>query len=377
MIHDKFEVLSTLQHQALQTPFWREIMNAENYIIARPPLPTPFCLATVFPESQRENIFRIETDKKKRIYTVRAVISEHIPLAGNIPDLIAKQSKSLLDINGNPLTVYLHHTGTNAVFYDLVPREDSELSHIDVEVEADHPDATFAPARTAINKLLDTLMREIWVPLIIFRLDVFEEAEEKPLLHELHIPYPTKLVFGPMGGYDSYPLFAAYEALVREAIEATSPYYRLLCAYKLYEGVNELRHKIRKYCEQLRVTKSMPKPPKITPEFIGYFGFAPEFANKINKFDDLIRELKKSRDSIAHFFLKESSPIHISDGQTYRYYSAASALLLHYTHEAVNDLRVFFNQNISSHLYKGSILPEIENRKQFVIKAESYWNKHD
>jgi len=119
----------------------------------------------------------------------------------------------------------------------------------------------------------------------------------------------------------------------------------------------------------------MPKPPTISPEFIQGFGFIPEFANKINKFDDLIRELTKSRDFIAHFFLREHSPLHISDGNSYRFYSAASALLLHFTHEAVNDLRIYFNQNISSHLYRGSILPEIEKRNQFVIKTKSFWEK--
>lgn len=350
-------------------------MNSENYIIAKPQLPTPFCLATVFPVSQTENLHRIETEKKWQIYTVRAIISENIPLSGNVWDLLTQSSKSLLNINGNPLTIYLHHSGLNAVFYDLVPRENGELSHIDVQVESDHPDATLAPARTAVNQLLDTLMRELWLPLTIIRLDVFEENSDKPLIHELHIPFLMKLSFGPMGGYGSFPLFAPCEALVREAIEATSPYYRFLCAYKLFDAVNQLRPKIRKYAEKFEVTQPMPKPLTISPLFIQNFGFTSEFANKINKFSDLIRELTKCRDSIAHFFLRETSPLHISNGNNYRFYSAASALLLHFTHEAVNDLRVFFNQNISSHLYRGSILPEIEKRNQFVIKTESFWEK--
>jgi len=231
-------------------------MNTEEYIIAKPPLPTPFCLATIFPVSQTENLYRIETEKKWHIYTVRAVISENIPLAGLVPELINQSSKSLLTINGNPLTIYLHHSGFNAIFYDLVPRQNGELSHIDVQVEADHPDATFAPARTAVNQLLDTLMRELWLPLTIIRLDVFEENNDKPLLHELHIPFQMKLSFGPMGGYDSFPLFAPCEALVRETIEATSPYYRFLCAYKLFDAVNQLRYKIRKYAEKFGVMQT-------------------------------------------------------------------------------------------------------------------------
>ena len=352
-------------------------MNTEEYIIAKPSLPFPFCLATVFPVSQTKNLHRIETEKKRQIYKVRAIISDNIPLAGLVPELINQSSKSLLDINGNPLTIYLHHSGYNAVFYDLVPRPNGELSHIDVQIEADHPDATFAPARTAVNQLLDTLMRELWLPLIIVRLDVYEENSERALLHELHIPFQMKLIFGPMGGYDSFPIFAPCEALVREAIEATSPYYRFLCAYKLFDAVNQLRYKIRKYAENFEVKKPMPKPPTISPEFIQGFGFVPNFASKIKKFDDLIKELTKSRDFIAHFFLKEYSPLHLSDGNSYRFYSAASALLLYFTHEAVNDLRVYFGQNINSHLYRGSILPEIENRNQFVIKTKSYWEKED
>src|SRR5207253_8714904 len=83
-------------------------------------------------------------------------------------------------INENPLTINLTFPHCLPVFYDLVPASEGKLSHVEVEVEANHPVRALAPARTAVNQLLDTLMRVGWVPLVIVRLDVYLADESEP-----------------------------------------------------------------------------------------------------------------------------------------------------------------------------------------------------
>lgn len=351
-------------------------MTNENYLIARPQSPMPGCLTIIVPESQSERLAKLENEKKRRIYKVRAIIGENIPLSDELHRLVSLPSKSLMLVNGNPLTINIHNSGHNAVFYDIFPNEKEELSHISVEVEADLPDSTFVVARTAVNQFLDTLMRELWLPLTIIRLDLFVDDSDMPLIHEIHFPFLTKLSFGPLGGYHSFPLLAPYEALAREAIIATSPYYRFLCAFRLAESVKYFRSEIKKYAGTLNVTEPLPRPPQISSEFMFNLGFSENLREKVRIFDDLIKELKQLRNAVSHFLLNRSKsyPLDLSNGSNYRVYASASALLLHYSHEAINDLRIFFNQKISSHLFRGSILAEVENRDSFILKAENYWS---
>ncbi len=350
------------------------LMQNEQYIL-RPQVPLPGCLAQIIPMSQVKTFYEIESQREQRLFIVRAVIGENVPLGLDIPRLLSLQSDSLMSINGGPLTIYLHHSGLRATFYDLVPKTNGELSHIDVHVEADHPDAAIGPARTAVNQFLDALMREVWLPLTIVRLDVFSATSEMPLMHELHYPFLIRLNFGPMGGYDSFPLLAEYEALAREAILATSPYYRFSCAFRLCEAVGHFRSQIRKFVEEFNVSTPVPKPPDIDGDLALNFGFTPEFSGNLRKFNDLIAQFAKFRNAVSHPLTKKfgEKPLHLSDGYNYRLYAGASSLMLHYAHLALDELRIFFNVHVSPHLFRGSILPEIGRRQDFVIKASSIW----
>jgi len=69
-----------------------------------------------------------------------------------------------------------------------------------VDVEANHPARALAPARTAVNQLLDTIMRVGWVPLVIMRLDVWLAGEDEPLLHQIQLPFTRGMTIGPLGG---------------------------------------------------------------------------------------------------------------------------------------------------------------------------------
>ena len=93
-----------------------------------------------------------------------------------VMELIAKTSDALVWISGNALTMNMELPDYLPVVCDLVPASDPKALHVNVNVESKHPAWALAPARTAVNQLLDTLMRVGWVPLVIMRLDL-----DKPL----------------------------------------------------------------------------------------------------------------------------------------------------------------------------------------------------
>jgi hypothetical protein len=354
-------------------------MSEKAYVIY-PSNPLPGMIATYLPISMVETLGQIESEKQFEVFVVRGVIADHVPLEFEISEFLSRPSQSLIRLTASPITLNLHYGGTRAFFYDLVADKTGNLNHIEVEVEADHPNAALQPARTLINQLLDTLMREIWMPLSIVRLDVYRHDSDRPLLQQAVFPFNRILNFNPLGGFHTSYLFSPYESLLRETITATSPYYRVMCTYRLVEGLKFLRSELRKLTEQIKGDlPAMPKPPKVGSEMFDNFGFRFKPGTEIKDLDGLISATKTLRDSVGHFSAKSQgeNALHLSSGENFRLYSAVGAILLHYAHISFRDLLIYFNQNLSSHMFRGSILALPENREMFRTKAESYYNNNN
>lgn len=343
---------------------------AEEFFVVDPRTPIAGCLAVVVPKSKYDCLGKIEADRETRRFIARVHLSDHIPLSGGIADIITRPPYHSVKINEHPLSIYLHHGGRNAIYFDLVADEEGFLQFIEVEIEAKLPSAAFGPTRTAVNELLDSLQRRVWLPLTIVRIDLLLKRESVPFAHQLILPYPHSITIGPLGGIHQYPAFSFYEAVLREAIISTSPYYRLLCAYRLYEGLNKLRAWMKNVADDLGVTDKLPKDPVVDPELIRGLGLNESFAN-VRTIGELWSKFTELRNRVAHFFLKDNDrPLHFSHGYTYYEYSLAAALLLHYANIAFAELSLFFNTKLSAPLMRGTILPLKENRETFIIRSE-------
>ncbi|MEA3223758.1 MAG: hypothetical protein U9P49_11425, partial [Thermodesulfobacteriota bacterium] len=250
---------------------------AGEYYVVNPKEPLAGCLSVVATKSQYERIGQIERKRKARRFLARSFLSDHIPLCGGIGDIISRKTHHLLNVNEDPLSIYLHHGSRNAIFYDLKPDENGLLEYIEVEIEAKLLSITFASARTAVNELLDSLQRRVWLPLSLMRIDLYIKGELEPLAHQLILPYPSGLQIGPLGGIHQYPAFSFYEAVLREAILSTSPYYRLLCAYRLYEGLNKLRAWMKNISEEFNIKDKLPKDPLVNKNLMKGLGFDDSF----------------------------------------------------------------------------------------------------
>jgi hypothetical protein len=180
----------------------------------------------------------------------------------------------------------LHHGGRNAVYFDLVGAGSEDwLDYIEVVVSK-YPSNCFWSARTAVSQLLDSMMRTTWLPLTIRRLDLYLEGDESPLCQQLILPFTEGVRWGPLGGIHQYRFFAPYEALIREAITTGSPFYRLLCAYRLYEGVQPLRKMLRELGERAGVPITLPKPQALDLQWLKRFGIRDEFLTGLKNVED-------------------------------------------------------------------------------------------
>ncbi|MDP1655372.1 hypothetical protein [Rhodoferax sp.] len=347
--------------------------DSDKFKIFWPRHAVPGALVVVGTIQQAERLLTLERNAKQSLYSVRAILSDHIPLKGSLTELIEVHHSSPIALNEPSLTMYLHRGGDAAVFFDFCSDGDEHLSYIRVEVEADAPLAAFQAARTAVNQLLDTLMRRVWLPLVIARLDLFDSAED-PLASQLLLPFPSGLRIGPLGGIHQYPAFSELESLAREAICATSPYYRLLCAHRLYDGTGHVRSWLRKTAENLNIDEPLPKDLPVDQALLEGLGFPAEARKGIRKVNDLHGKLTDLRNQVAHFLLSREgsqSPLHVSDGHTYLVFSIAGAALLHYGFLTLNELSAYCRQHLGSHLARGSILPLKEQRARFRVVAQN------
>ncbi len=158
-------------------------------------------------------------------------------------------------------------------------------------------------ARGPLNALLDVMVRNNPMPLIIQRLDLISPRNGEVLLSECLIPESRGVIIGPLGGIMQATPFAPYDALYREALLSPSPFYRLICSWKMYEGTDKIRGFVRKECEKRNISAKLPPDPKISAEDLRRFGFTAEFAGGIDCARKLFEKLRETRNAISHFLI--------------------------------------------------------------------------
>ncbi|MDP2898816.1 MAG: hypothetical protein Q8Q12_19945 [bacterium] len=342
------------------------------WLLVDPKTPLPCCLGVIVRESRADDLRKTEQEGRERTFAVRAVLSDHVPLAGGLAEILTRSSYHSLAVNGRKLSIYLHHGGRDAVYFDLVakPAEDW-VDYIEVIVQSRYPSNCFWAARTAVSQLLDSMMRTAWLPLTISRLDLYLEGDESPLCQQLVLPFNEGVQWGPMGGMHQYAFLAPYDALIREAVTTTSPYYRLLCAYRLYEGLQPLRRTVRELGQRLGADVPLPKPPALDLGLLKSFGFRDDFLCGLKNAEDFWKRTSEFRNGAVHFLLDHSAaPVSLSDGRTYHSYSLVAAVLLHYSHLAFASLHRHIAQHLGGRLERGSILPMVERRADFVLRPD-------
>jgi hypothetical protein len=341
--------------------------------IVGPSEPMPGVIGVAVPEERLAELQAVEQAKKRQLWRVRGVVSDHIPLAGDVRAVIDSERTHNFFLNGDSLTIYLHRGGRDAIFFDLIARPGGRLDYIEVKVETDLPSNAFLFARQPLNEMLDALVRNPPnPPLLLQRLELVSPADGGILAYEVTLPFNRGVQFGPMGGLLQWRVFAPYFAIFREAITNSSPFYRLLCAWRVYEGIQVIRKWLREQCENFNIKEKLPKEPEVDTTHLARLGFPPEFCARIQRVSDLFNELRELRNGIAHFLFEgEAGDAHVylARGHEIRNYSLSSAILLSYAIKAIDDLRLFYTQHVENKLGGSMILPMEGQRDEFVVRT--------
>jgi hypothetical protein len=341
-----------------------------------PPKPVAGALAVLVPGDAEDELRALEQAAERRVWRIRAILSDSLALAGTVRAAFEHPGHPLLFLNvPSPLTIYLHHGGTSVVFYDLVGTPDGHLHHIEVDVESSSPNAALMYGRLAVNQLLDAMIRATGTtPILIQRLELASPSDGRTLAYETVLPSTEGIRIGPLGGIESWPMFAPYLAVLREAETSSSPFYRLLCAYRVYDGTNHIRKTIRALAQKLNVDDRLPSDPEVDARDLVERGLTEEFAKDVKRAGDLFNALREQRDAVAHFLLKGDEGeghVYVSDALTIRIYDILSRILLDVAARVIADLHLFCSTKLWS-VRRGSILPEKnlpEHRRRFIVRA--------
>ncbi|MGO9211544.1 MAG: hypothetical protein ACLPXM_11555 [Terriglobales bacterium] len=337
---------------------------------------TPGALAVFCPYRRIQEIRELEQVHERRTWEVRAVISDHVPLAGDAAAARGRNSYHLFEVNDGRQWIYLHSGGRAAVYYELVGGGDRRLQYIAVRVETALPSNALLLARQPLNALLDVFTRDSNMPLLIQRLELMSPRDGGLLLTQMLLPSRNGVQFGPLGGILQAVPFAPYDALYREALTSSSPFYRLLCAWKMYEGTGRIRRWIREECERRGIDERQPGDPEVDRDQLVRMGLKAEFANGITHAGQLFERLAEQRHAIAHFLIERDegeAHVYLADGFGLQAYAIGAAVLLHYAHRVLESLRLFCIQHLPMLMRGGPmILPMPEHRDRFIVRASDF-----
>jgi hypothetical protein len=343
-----------------------------NFILAFPEQYWPGTNGVVIPEEHKEEIDSLEKSGEVRLWTVRAIISDHVPLAGTL-EVLRRPLQHSLKLNVNPLIIYLHRGGRNAVYYDLWADAQSRLSHIELRVKTATPDCAFMLAWEPFNALLDQIAINYPLPLVISRLELVGPNSGEVIAYNLVLPNPSGLELGPLGGINVQREFIPANAIWREAINSSNPFYRLLCAYRLEDAIEEIRTVARELLRGRQSEVRLPPETKVDAGVLQGLGFSEDTQKRIRTLRDLFDEHRTLRNAIAHFLIptdseeKKKAYVPISDGHSIRSYSIVATALLYHVGIKLGTLRDFFRTNGLSTLRGGQILPLPEKKLDFPV----------
>jgi hypothetical protein len=136
------------------------------------------------------------------------------------------------------------------------------------------------------------------------RIELVSPEDGEVIAYELVLPHRNGVRLGPLGGIDQVVPFAPYDAIYREAIVSSNPFYRLLCAFWIYDGTTEIRRCLRQQCDQHHIEERMPADPEVDAAELRGLGYEAELVNGIRRARDLFERFREHRNTIAHFLFE-------------------------------------------------------------------------
>ena len=192
-----------------------------------------------------------------------------------------------------------------------------ELATVSADIDAENANQAYVTFLTQLNSFIDRVSYLAAVPMFIEMIVVKDTVTEAQSMFFVSPPRSSQI--NP-GGETLHVEMAPVYALYREAQNSVSPYYRVLCLFKIMEGLllslrTEMRARARESKIEINSVKSIVPNHMDVPENLKKYVGKP-----VKEFFDSFLQ-KEYRDAMAHFNLKGRKPLNVSDPKHWRRFS--------------------------------------------------------
>ena len=326
----------------------------------------------IYRESSTREIVKYGMNLQRRVFRVRAVITDQgQPLNSSIEEVLAFVPRNRIKLPDGPFAMWKHYGGRRAVFFDLCADAEGNFSAVEVDVSALRPELALSYARASINQLLDSLTFPVPHPLVIQRLELKSlENKDAILAYQITMPNQFATEIRRIGGIGPNGSFRGVEAILREAATNSSPFYRLMLAYRGFEGTKRIRRQFATFVEKHKVQAPEPATIQVNRTEMAQHGFRNK-ALSCDTVEKLIEHYRELRDAAAHFFLGgrgKAAKQHLQLSSTLAHtYSKVSALLLIYLRRELAGLKDYHRLYIAPLTHVGMILPLENVRDRYMV----------
>ena len=213
--------------------------------------PSAITVAAIMENETRDETLRLQ-DQSLRAFDVEVLLTKHLTLPDTFnADFTKEDGASLIKLASGVRV----DTASGAFYVDLNGR--NEMALIRMKVEARVPIEARNKVYDAIAVFLDHLSYAAAAPILTGQMKIYDDKNQ---IITIDMVGPEREVTLNPGAQHLPLALSPIYALYREFKNSSSAYYRLLCLYKIMEGLlGVLRKKGREEAEALGVPFSMPK----------------------------------------------------------------------------------------------------------------------
>ncbi|MCK5767173.1 MAG: hypothetical protein KAH35_02205, partial [Candidatus Atribacteria bacterium] len=257
----------------------------------------------IIPESSRLKIQEIQKDHKERLYLGRAYLSSIYDNTRPFDEILKFSGATLIKMSERKLRLHINWQNSGVVF-TFKCNSYKMLNRVEAYAKGKLPSNALDIFKSALYTLIDRLVYSLKCPIYVQGITLL--LNNKPLLYELPITFAGEKTIAFGGGFNSVHWFASLDALEREAICSPSPFYRVLCRFRIYEGIKHyLRKELRSFARKINQKAKIPKTPKITKGELQALRIKKESMSKIKTYEDVAEAFREFRNGVVRFLMEE------------------------------------------------------------------------
>ena len=340
-------------------------MDNNSLIIEHPEIHYPGNVEVIILESSRSKVQEIQKNPKERLYLGRAYLSSIYDNTRPIDEILKFTGATLIKMSGKKLRFHINWQNSGVVF-TFKCNSCKMLNRVEAYTKGKLPSNALDIFKSALYTLIDRLVYSLKCPIYVQGIALL--LNNKPLLYELPITFAAEKTIAYRGEVNNVHWFAPFDALEREAICSPSPFYRVLCRFRIYEGIKfYLRKELRSFARKINQEAKIPKTPRITKGELQALRINKESMSKIKTYEDVAEAFRELRNGIVRFLMEESKGAMImpSRGLDRSAIEKEDQILRICNQKMMEPLRDYFNKYLRDEYNRGKILVDNSRPKDF------------